>query len=40
MLSECQLNIAELCNIPMGKVKKLVPNYISMCLIMKTCNFT
>ena len=27
MLSEYQLKIADLCNIPIGNVKKLVPDY-------------
>ena len=27
MLSEYQLKIADLCNIPIGNVKKLVPNF-------------
>ena len=43
MLSEYQLKIADLYNIPIGNVKELVSNFFdkkSMCLIMKTCNFT
>ena len=38
MLSEYQLKIADLCNIPIGNVKKLVPNFLikkSMCFVMK-----
>ena len=27
MLSEDQLKIADLCNIPIGNIKKLVPNF-------------
>ena len=27
MLSEYQLKIADLCNIPIGNIKKLVPNF-------------
>ena len=43
MLSEYQLKIADLYNIPIGNVKKLVPNFFmkkSVCFIMKTYNFT
>ena len=43
MLSEYQLKIADLYNIPSGNVKTLVPNFLikkSMYFIMKTCNFT
>ena len=43
MLSEYQLKIADLYNIPTGNFKKLVPNFLirkSMCFIMKTYNFT
>ena len=29
MLSEYQLKIADLCNIPIGNVKKLVPNFFN-----------
>ena len=38
ILSEYQLKTADLYNIPIGNVKKLVPNLIkkSMCFIMKT----
>ena len=42
MLSEYKLNIADLCNISIDNVKKLVPNFFdkkSMCLIMRTWNF-
>ena len=43
MLSEYQLRIADLYNIPIGNTKKLVITFLikkSMCFIMKTCNFT
>ena len=43
MLSEYQLKIADLYNIPIGNVKTLVPNYLikkSMYFNMKTCNFS
>ena len=43
MLPEYQLKIADLYNIPIGNVKKLVPNFFmkkSVCFIMKTYNFT
>ena len=43
VLSECQLNITDLCNIPIGNIKKLMPNFLikkSMCFIMRTYNFT
>ena len=43
MLSHCHLKIADFYNIPIGNVKKLVPNILvkkNMCLIMKTYNFT
>ena len=43
MLSEYQLKIADLYNIPIGNIKKLVPNFFdkeSMCFIMNTYNFT
>ena len=43
MFSEYQLKIADLCNISLGNVKILVPDFLikkSMCFIMKTCNFT
>ena len=43
MLSEHQLNIAHLYNIPFAIVKKLVPHFLikkSMCFIMKTYIFT
>ena len=43
ILSEYQLKITDLYNIPTGSVKKLVPNFFdkeSMGFIMKTCNFT
>ena len=42
MLSEYQLKIADLYNIPIGNVKKLVPNFLikkSTCFIMRTHNF-
>ena len=43
MLSEYQVKITDLYNIPIGNVKKLVPNFLikkSRCLIMRTYNFT
>ena len=43
MLSEYQLKIADLYNIPIGNVKKIVPNFFdkkSMCFIIRTYNFT
>ena len=43
MLPEYQLKIADLYNIPIGNVKKLVLNFLikkCMCFIMKTSNFT
>ena len=43
MLSEYQLNMADLYNILISNVKELVPNFLinkSMCFIMKTWNFT
>ena len=43
ILSEYQLKITDLYNIPTGNVKKLVPNFFdkeSMWFIMKTWNFT
>ena len=43
MLSEYQLNIVDLHNIPIGNIKKLVPNFLikkSMWFIMKIQNFT
>ena len=43
ILSEYQLKIADLYNIPYGNVKTLVPNFLikkNMCFVMKTCNFT
>ena len=43
ILSGYQLKIADLYNVPIGNVKKLVPDFFdkrSMCFIMKTCNFT
>ena len=43
ILSEYQLKIADLHNISIGKVKKLVPNFFdkkNMGFIMKTRNFT
>ena len=43
MLYEYQLKIADLYSIPIGNVKKLVPNFFmkkSKCFIMKTYNFT
>ena len=43
MLSSYQLYITDLCNIPVGTVKKLVPNFHdkeNMCSIMRTYNFT
>ena len=42
-LSESQLKIADLCNIPISYVKKLMPNMFNektMWLILKTYNFT
>ena len=33
MLSECQLKIADLYNIPIGNVKKLVPNFFDKGII-------
>ena len=42
-LSEYQLKIADLCNIPISYVKKLMPNMFNektMWLILKTYNFT
>ena len=42
-LSEYQLKITDLCNIPNGNAKKVVPNFFykkSMSFIMKTSNFT
>ena len=43
MLSDYQLNIADLYNILLGNVKKLVPNVFekkTMCFILKTYNYT
>ena len=43
MLSGYQLKIADLYNIPIGNVKKIVPNFFdkkSMCFIIRTYNFT
>ena len=43
ILSQYQLKIADLYNIPIGNTKKLVITFLikkSMCFIMKTCNFT
>ena len=43
MLSEYQLKIADLYNIPIGNVKKVVSNFLikkSMYFIMRTYNFT
>ena len=43
MLSNCQLKIDDFYKIPIGNVKKLVPNFLdkkSMSFIIKTCNFT
>ena len=43
MLSEYQLKIADLYNIPIGNVKKLVPNCFDKekyVLLYKNCNFT
>ena len=33
MLSECQLKIADLYNIPIGNVEKLVPNFFDKGII-------
>ena len=43
ILSECQLKITDLYNIPIGNIKKLMPNFLikrSMCFIRRTYNFT
>ena len=42
-MSDCQLKIADLYNIPIGNVQKSVPNFFDKekyWFIMKACNFT
>ena len=43
MLFDCQLEITDLYNTPIGNFKTLVPNIFdkkSICFTLKTCNFT